>query len=228
MATLLHRIEVYSDGSIRKTSPQSKFLMRVKSDQFTVHWGGQVRNTAPAPAVFRTGDIEDNSNMQRAKFTEAWQWFHVDLLALAKYGMPFKQLSAISQNDIVRAFKGMTTSNAAFNNRAGTDQFNCYPSKETDRPGDPLQDPLICAKDVKEVLAVKINGHGTQMALLRSFDQDETPPAPDLSDPRVGWATVINEDGTIHNFPQLGGTPVPYVYLSASPCWYPLEEMETP
>lgn len=201
---------------------------RVKRDQDTRKWKHAVRPAAvrqgSAPAVFRTGVIENNESFARAQFTEAWQWFAVQLLAKAKFGLSFDGLAGEQRDYILRAFSSLYQSNRAFTNGKGVDNCNSYPTGETGRGEDPRIDPLICADDVIAGGAVR-NAQGRWMVKVLSFRQNEAPPIPDLADPRVMWATIIRRDGDIRNFPQLGGDRVPYPLISVEPYFYPLEEL---
>jgi hypothetical protein len=191
---------------------------------FTIRW------VAPDPAVELTGGIDRyKETMRRSPFTEPWQWFAVDLLSLAMYNKLHKDLSKTERSFIISRFKGMYAGNAFITNAAGVDRYSCYPCGGTDakRGSDPKIDPLLCVHKPGstrgiQVLEVRKNAKGVSMARINGFRHNSTPPKPDLGDPRVGWATIIEASGKISNFGHLGGRPVPYPIIQFEPCWYPM------
>lgn len=221
-----------ADGStlefVEKKRQNATTLWGVLPDGQNPEWGMKPRAAAPDPAVNRTGGLDDyKGTMRRSSFLAAWQWFDLDLLALAMHGKVYRDLTREQRGFILSKFKSIYAGNAAFTNRAGVDKFNCYPCGETRRGEDPKIDPLICAykpgspRGGLQVLEVRTNNKGVQMARINGFRWNSTPPAPDLNDPRVGWATVIEADGGVSNFGHLGGEPVPYAIIQFESCWYP-------
>src|SRR3990167_4223115 len=215
MVSLTRIFDVHSNGLLVDTSPGDFY--RVLGDLQSPLWDKTVRDSAPAPAVNRTGRFENYKEFDRPKYTEAWQWFDVDLMCLAAYGRLHQQLMPAELAHIVGKWTGMTGSMAAFNNQHGTDIGNNYPAGKTDRGEDPLFDPFICAGTRVQVLEIREG-----MARLNAFRSQEDPPAPILSDPRVVYAKTIREDGSIGNFGHLGGLPVPYAYKSSHDSWFPM------
>ena len=208
----------------------------VKPDWLSPHWGYRPRGVAPAPAVNRSGVIVDSSYFRRARLTEEWQWFWVDLLSLSKYQRVYSQLTRDEKAFIARAFSGLTGDHLAFTNNAGSATKNCYPCGETDRGEDMKIDPLICGGNTVLGGDPVLNARGEWMVPIYSFNANEPPPVATLAmldDPRVLWATIISTkqlpDGSysLFGFPQLkDGTPVPYPYLTVEQYYYPLEELE--
>jgi hypothetical protein len=218
--------------------PPSAELHRywVKPDWLSPYWGYKPRDVAPAPAVNRSGEIDDRTSFRRARLTEQWQWFWVDLLSLSKYQRVFAELNAEEKANITRAFGGLTGDHLAFTNNAGSASKNCYPCGTTDRGEDMRIDPLICGGNTILGSAPVQNKHGQWMVKVYSFNANQTPPAATLemlNDPRVLWATIISDvrlpDGSykLFGFPQLkDGVPVPYPYMTMEDYYYPLEELE--
>lgn len=191
----------------------------------------QVRGSAPAPGVFRTGYFENCAEFKRCKFIQAWQWFEVELLALRKFQKNYRDLTQDEKNYCVQKFKGLTTSNGWISNQHGTDLYNCYPcgGDEARRGADPLVDPLICGGTIVEGLDIQTNSHGDKMVLLRSFDVNQPPPPATLEllqkDTRILTALTVRPGKTIGNFPHLGGLPVPWAYVTTHLCWFKLENL---
>jgi len=224
-------------GAVTPT-PATAQLRRywVKPDWLSPHWGYQPRPAAPAPAVNRSGEVVDSSYFRRARLTEEWQWFWVDLLSLSKYQRVYSVLTSDEKAFIVRAFSGLTGDHLAFTNNAGSTTKNCYPCGETDRGEDMKIDPLICGGNTVLGGDPVQNERGEWMVKIYSFNANEPPPVATLEmldDPRVLWATIISTrqlpDGSfsLFGFPQLkDGTSVPYPYLTVEDYYYPLEELE--
>lgn len=220
----------------------NKKLYGVLPDGRNPEWGFKPRAVAPAPSVNRTGGIEDyKETMRRSPFLSAWQWFDVNLLSLAMYGKVYSKLLREQRDLILGKFKGMYAGNAFITNRAGVDEFNCYPCGGADamRGSDPKIDPLICAykpgspRGGLQVLEIRENESGVEMGLINGFRYNSTPPTPNLDDPRVGWATTIEKNGNVSNFgwgdrfePERRGEPLPYAIIQFEPCWYPMLGLE--
>ena len=229
--------------TVRKTVTSGD-LYSVLPDQFTTHrykpydpklgddndvFPNGVRRSAPAPCVFRTGDIEDPSNMVRSDFTNLWQYFAIDLLAMRKYGLLFDDLIGAPKDDIIRAFNSLYASDRAFTNDKGVNNRNNYITNVM-RGEDPKIDSLICGDDVVQVLETRANSRGVVMGRLYTFRQNEVPPPVTpalLKDPRVLRATIINENGLIRNFDQLKDQNwVPYPYIASRDVWYPMDDLK--
>jgi hypothetical protein len=215
--------------------PPSPPLYGVLPDGRNPEWDFRPRPVAPDPAVNRTGGIDDyKKTMRRSPFLAAWQWFDMDLLSLAMYGKLYKDLTKTQQNFILGKFKGLYAGNAFITNGAGVDTCNCYPCGGADarRGKEPKIDSLIMAykpgspRGGLQVLEVRENAKGVDMARINGFRWNSTPPPPNLNDPRVGWATTIEANGNVSNFGHLEGKPVPYAIIQFEPCWYPLRGLE--
>ncbi len=223
---------------ISTTPPPTAELRRywVKPDWLSPNWGYRPRGSAPAPAVNRSGEIDDRTSFRRARLNEEWQWFWADLLSLSKFRRGYAELTVDQQAFISRSFGGLTGDHLAFTNNAGSSTKNCYPCGQTDRGEDMKIDPLICGGNTVFGGDPVPNARGQWMVKVHSFDASQPPPVATLDmldDPRVLWATIISTtrypDGSYHlfGFPQLkDGTPVPYPYMTAEPYYYPLEELE--
>lgn len=226
MATLTHKLTVFSDGTVSITSSSSLQRFKVKRDQFTVRWNFQVRDSAPAPAVFRTGEILDSGSFDRTPFTKEWQLFAADLLALKAFGKGLSSLTETQKDYIKQRFTSLYASNRAFNNGAGVDEYANFVTGQRLTMSLPKIDPLICSDDI--VYGTKVvNSKGITMVRLHSFDATQLPPAPSLTDSRVLIAYIINNDGTLQNFPQLREykMSVPYIYISSAPVYFPLYDL---
>jgi len=184
------------------------------------------------PCVYRTGELEDNTNFSRATFNQKWQIFAADLLAMRKYGVLYFQLSGDALTDIIRAFGSLYSSDRAFTNNAGVNNKTNY-IEGIDRGEDPKIDPLVCGgnQDGKavQVLATQENSSGILMGKINMFAWAEIPPLVTpalLTDPRIGRATVINNNGLLNNFTQLKDENwVPYPLITSridTECWYPV------
>jgi hypothetical protein len=208
----------------------------VKRDQFTQYQfsadgvaANGVRKSAPAPAVMNTGDIDDHKNWRWADMTEAVQYFWVDLLSIFLHSKLFRDLDKTRRNAIITDFKGMTLSDKFVTNDKGTDKFRNYITGENKDKENPRQAPLVCVDDWVRVLQEKTNRYDVLMGQLDSFLVSEPFPIVTkdlLKDPRVLWATIITKEGTIRNFPQLDGIPVPYPYITVEHWWYPMADLE--
>lgn len=229
-----------TDKPTPPTPQPTRNLYTVKRDQYSYSWNFQIRDVVrngdlpDAPAVNRTGEISDPANFLRSSFTREWQFFWCHLLAMDRYGKLFHDLTGADRDYIVRAFNGLTLSDKYLTNRKGTDNCNNYITGKDDRGEDPKIDPLICADSVVEVLDARTSTSGQTsglvMARLNTFRVDETPPLVTRSmvenDPRVLRATIIYPDGHTTPFPNFGGDPVPYPYISRHDCWFPLRDLE--
>ena len=159
---------------------------------------------------------------------------HASILASKQTSLIGKITQAIyaaftSQQDvIVRAFKGLTTGTKYISNDKGTDRYHNYINGDNADKEDPKMAPLICCDDWVRVIETRTNSNGVVMARLDRFSPNDGFPLVTrelLSDPRILWATIIKDDGTIANFPQLGGLPVPYPYIASESWWYPLKDL---
>lgn len=210
-------------GVIEFSPTLQKF--KVKRDQDTVRWEFKVRESAPAPAVFRTGVINNTNSFTRSLFTKEWQLYAADLLALRVFNKRFIELTGTALDYIKQRFSSLYAGNRAFNNFYGVDEGANFVTGQRLAYPLPKIDPLICSDDI--VYGTKEIYNGITMVKLHAFDARTTPPAPNLLDSRVLRATIINEDGTIREFPQLReyGLSVPYIYISSHPVYFPLYDL---
>lgn len=226
MSAVEYLVLELKDGSTvsLQAKQQSAAGFFVQPDQYTARWRYAVRPAAPAPAVFRTGVIDDNLSFRRAIFSERWQYYALDLLCLSAYGRKYSQLSSSERDVMLQAFLSVykgTDPGRFLTNYAGVDTHKSYPTGEIAGRDDAKIDPLICAGNVVQGV---VEG---SMVRLVSFDAASEPPEPALDDPRVLRATIINRDGALRDFPQLSafGASVFYPYVTAHACYYPLSEL---
>lgn len=203
----------------------------VLPDWETQRWGHNVRPVAPAPAVFPLSSTPDGwPDSTYCPLNERWQYFWVDLLAMAKYGKILASLSKTQAGYILKAFKGLTGSKAFITNYKGTDKYRNYPGRENTTMPDPQMESLMCCGNyVYSDAALVKNSKGKMMVNVMTFKYYETPPvvtADTLKDPRVHIARTVRTNKTLGNFPHLGGVPVPFPLLTRGPAWYPLAEMK--
>lgn len=202
---------------------------RVKIDQQTEKWDFAVRPAAvrvgSAPCVFNTGEIVHYESHRHSPFTEAWQWYAVELLSQSAYGMAYAELTTEQKARIVQAFNSVYQKNRAFCNTEGVDTGQNYVTGENMDMPIPRIEPLICGTNLVHGQKVQ-NENGVWMVRLHSFRPHEAPPAVvDLTDARVLSATVIYRNGVVRPFPQLGGIRVPYPLIGLEPTYFPLREL---
>jgi hypothetical protein len=203
----------------------------VLPDQFTHRWKFQMRpvlkTVSGTPAIFPVSVLNEWPTTNWCFLNERWQWYWVDLLSLSKYGKVYKNLSKVQKFFIVRAFKGATTSDRAFNNGKGTDDYRCYPSNQNKNRPDPRMESLVCAGNfVYSAHEPVKDSKGRWMVQLYSFLENDIPPTSSLEDPRVQVATIIRRDGSLRGFPQLKGSKTYFPFLTKQPCYYPLEDLQ--
>ena len=231
--------------AVRIQSNQGEYLLRdridplaglvkyqVQPDWLTHRWNFAVRPVAPAPAVFPVSATPDLwPDTSYCALTERWQYFWVDLLAMAKYGKLLNQLDKADAGFVLKAFKGLTSSTAFLNNYKGTDRYHNYPGRENVTKPDPQCESLICAGNaVYSESAPVRNRRGKWMIQILTFKVYDAPPPvtrETLSDPRVHVATTVKRNQTMGYFGHLGlNVRVPFPLLTKSPAWYPLEDVE--
>ena len=219
--------------------PTRRMLYRVKPDQETHYWNFQVRpivtderplppgKLPDAPAVNRTGEIQDPSNFIRSPLGRKWQFFWADLLSMQKFARVYSELNTTEKDYIHNRLTSVGHSKRAFTNRDGLENRNNYVTGDI-RGEDPKIDPLICAGSIVEAQEIRSNGV-MQMARLNHFDPFQQPPTVTrdllIQDNRILWATIIYPDGHLTPFPQLDGLPVPYPYIARHDVWYPVRDL---
>lgn len=186
------------------------------------------RPAAPDPGIFPvSADVNEWPQTDFCPFGESWQWFYVYVLAMAKYHRLWNDLTRDEKSYIIRAFKGITGSDKAFNNNNGTDIKSCYPCGEIRNEGAKWESLITCRNYVWAKPAVT-NAAGRRFRELYSFHSGDAPPSVTmdiLNDPRIQTACIVNPDRTFQEFPQLDGTPVPALFLTRGPRLYPEDEM---
>ena len=203
----------------------------VLPDWETQRWGYAVRPVAPAPAVFPlSSDPNTWPDTIYCQLSERWQYFWVDLLAMAKYGKIFSKLNSTQRGYILKAFKGLTGSKAFIANYKGTDIYHNYPGRENiDKPDPQMESLMCCGNYLYSDTAPLKNSKGKMMVKVLTFKYYETPPVVTgdiLRDPRVHIAKTVRTNKTLGGFPHLDGVPVPFPLLTRGPAWYPLAEMK--
>lgn len=210
-------------------------LMYVKPDWQTERWGFKPRPVAPDPGIFPiSATPEEWPQTDFCWFPEKWQWFHCDLLAMKKYGKLLNELTASQRTTIITAFQGVTRTDRAYNNYNGTDKFNCYPCKKTNRGADPKWESLITCGNKVSILderkALSGRNKGKTFVMIDSFKAGANPPVVTkelLLDPRVQYAKTVNPGRYLTNFTQLGaGVEVPVPILTKGTRWYLKSELE--
>ena len=229
----LHLAPIVSTADIRE----------VKTDPDMWSWDYRIRDVimavGNAPAVNRTGPIDNPDNMIRGKLTREWQFFWVDLLSMRVYSKLYNQLDTTQRKKMADLVTVLGGKNLFLTNRFGMDNCNNYVTGDI-RDEEPKVDPLICAGSKVRVLETRTSTGGIttglEMARLWSFKQNETPPVvtADLlhNDQRILRATVLYKDGHLEDFPQLyqkfpglDSYWVPYPYISVEDCWFPADDL---
>lgn len=223
-----------------KPPPDLANIYTVKPDQLSWSWDYKVRSVVSdgflpsAPAVNRTGDINNPARFSRSTFTRAWQYFTIDLLSMSIHGALFKDLWPADKDVMIKKWSAMYDKNTFLTNFAGVGNCNNYITGEM-RGEDPKIDPLICATSKVKVLEIRRSNSGItagyDMARLAAFDEKETPPPVTmalLNDPRIMTATVIYPNGSVIDFPQYPSRRHPYPLISSagSERWFPLIDLD--
>jgi hypothetical protein len=189
---------------------------------------GNVRRVAPDPCIFPISGKNNWPQTDFCWFPERWQWYQVHGMAMAKYGKFWADLTLAERSLVVTAFKGLTGSDKIFNNRQGTDQYNCYPSATGRDPeirgNDPKWESIFVGGQEYSFYPAVTNDDGWAMRQVYSFYSYENPPPVSydmLEDPRWQICKIINQDCTFQKFPQLQGVDVPALILTNGPRYYP-------
>jgi len=241
MSTVLLR---YSDDSQQEFVSAVPAMIRVwiPHDWLRSELGYDMRETdlPGCPEVYRFGHANNHRNFERSIFTEAWQWFAIDVLAMWRYRKLYKDLSRDERDHILRTFNGLYGDHLFLTNKAGVITRNNYPDGEVNRGDDPRIDPFVTGGNT---LAGTIVGNAVK---LYAFREKDTPPPVTYElvayDPRICWATNIkrvtvdnsplaNASGLsykVHRFSQYqDGTEVPYPFIihDDSNGWNPLSDL---
>src|SRR6266508_3578801 len=78
------------------------------------------------PAVFRCGEISDNSNGHYVNLTRAWQFFWFDLCAIIYYGRYHQELTPAEYESLADKWTALGATRRAFTNQHGLDKFRNY------------------------------------------------------------------------------------------------------
>jgi len=192
------------------------------------------------PEVYRFGHEGRPDSFERAIFTEAWQWFAIDVLAMWRYEKLFRDLSGDPKVHILRVFNALYAGAKFLTNKAGVDSRNNYPDGKMRGGDDPRIDPFVCGGNT---LAGRL--HGNQVK-CRAFYEQESPPPVTMelirTDQRIIWATNIkrvkvpdsplaNASGLsykVFKFPAYqDGTEVPYPFIIKNDLngWNPVSDL---
>ena len=194
-----------------------KEYYRVKRDQETNKWDGDVRNSAPAPAVWIVGD-------RAFQMTRRVQFFCADLLALSKFGTLFSDLSGTERSFIGSAYRGVYK--YAFNNGTGYEEpgnprVDYINDRDQDAPLPKFDKIRVCSDNI---IAGRVDGTDLLVDHFSAVPSSYTISI--LEDPRVFRATIIRTDGSTGEFPQLDGAPVYIPLMSNFDLRIPLEYLE--
>lgn len=111
--------------------------------------------------------------------TEAWQWFTVDLLSLARYGALYKQIGPTSQSIIRNVFRGTYLGYRAFSNKHGPDNGYRDYVNNVNRDASPIeQETINTGGNVVEILDGPLSKGGKQVYKVRTMDANQPPPNP--------------------------------------------------
>lgn len=183
------------------------------------------------PAVNPASPTPEWPATSRCNLTEERQFYQADLFSLAKYGMVYDHKKMTKARRLYIANK--------VTNTFGDDKFICdgaglhegrnYLLKTNLTKGYARQESKVIASQFVysfDYWPIVVNSKGLRMVRLHTFLINDTPPKPDLNDPRVIIAKVVRrKDGSYGEMPQLG-VPLPYAFLTVGQAWYPERELE--
>ena len=203
----------------------------------------QLRYIAPqmsgTPQVQRVGDIENPQNGHYTRLTKEWQWFWFDLACKAVFGVYHQSLSKEDFNWLSQRWTAVGSSDKAFNNKQGLDDYHNYVRDERRDKKDPAIYSLICGGAALRGVRVE-NSRGEWMIRLESFDGTKPPPpveSIDLArDPRIFFAnnisrTRIRDGYRVFRFSQFSKPEinmyrdVPVPLITSKPVYYYAERM---
>lgn len=188
-----------------------------------------VRNSAPAPEVFRVGEMDAFESHVKVRFTKPLQFFLADLIAMKCYGVVWQQCTAAQQNYVVKKATALMGPSLFLFNRSKFAKVANYLTGENLTFDPPMMAALLCGGNTVWGIPAGKNKFGREMVLLHSFSPREPLPsvsAETLLDPRVLWATNIYEEGSVGPFPQLQGLSVPYPFITFEPYYFPADGLE--
>jgi len=149
------------------------------------------------PAVFRCGEISDNSNGHYTPLTREWQFFWFDLCCKIFYGRYHQDLTKMEYDWLANKWTSVGGDGTAFTNNHGLDTFRNYPLGERTKDDDPAIYTLVCGGASLAGTPVQFTKGKKKMWMLKveHFDGTKSPPPVETidpyTDPRVFFATNI-------------------------------------
>lgn len=208
---------------------------RVKLDKDSPFWKAQGGRpgfaNSPAkelPAVNPASPTIEWPATSRCNLTEQWQFYQADLFSLAKYGKEYRYLTKEQRSYIANKVTNTFGDDKFICDGAGLHDGRNYLLKTNLTRGYARQESKVIAGQFVysfDYWPIVTNSKGLRMVRLLTFLVNETPPKPDLNDPRVIITKVVRRNGTYGEFPQLG-VPLPYAFLTAGPVYMPERELE--
>lgn len=183
-----------------------------------------VRSVAPAPAVNRIGELENHNNHIKVPLTQPAQVLWGNLLSYIVFSKGLKEISEPEFKYIGGRLEVMMGEFLALTNRPkGVPAANYLLGTNLDAEPAKFM-PIIMAGNIIEGRPAGRNKAGQFMVQIRTIDANNLPEASInlMKDPRVLAAKIINRNGSLSNFPQLDGVPVPYPLLARQICYYPM------
>jgi len=237
----MHRLTAQFDGQEityqekEKADPLAGLICyRVKADKDSPYWRANPRpgltrtNAKGVPAVSPASPTPEWPDTSRCDMTEPWQLFGADLFALAKYGKVYEDLTNSKRLYIANKYTNTMGDDKFISDGSGMHGNRNYLLNTNMNKGYPRQESKIITGQFVysfDYWPIVENDDGVRMVRLFSFLRSQTPPKPDLADPRVIIAMVVKRNGTYGQFPQLG-VPLPYAFLTEGPAYYPEPELE--
>ena len=186
----------------------------------------KVRGAAPAPAVNRIGEFDNNTYHVKTKLGTDEQFFWARLLALRVYEKPLSILAATEREYIGERLDVMMGETLALTNRPKGALAPNY-ILNTNLNADPAMFiPLIMSGNTVQGRPVGKNKSGRQMVQIRSYKVGALPTDVTLDDYRVLTCTNISANGVLYGFPQLNGKPVPYPLITRENYYYPADGLK--
>lgn len=177
-------------------------LYRVLHDFETDAYNHVPRQNAPTPETVR--DLSDYF----MDLTDGLQALWFEQLVLSAPDMP--------ADELLRAWRGLTTSDRAFTNEHGTDRCRDYVSGKNLDMEPPRIQNLTCGGSVHLCIGGEIRAAGSTWLPFAAIDTEQPLPAVNYFTHR--WlftiATIIRPDGQVDPFPQLGGQDIPVPFLA--------------
>ena len=213
-------------------APESVQAYRVKWDWEIEEFEGGVRDVAPAPCVFRCGELNNHLNGHFTPLNRAWQFFWFDLCCHVVFGKFHGELEKKDFERLADKWTGVGGTTTAFmNNGNGLDVRRNYVKEIQTDQRDAAIYTLVCGGATLTGTPVK-NANNRMMLNVDHFDGTQPPPPVEtvdpFTDPRVYFATIIGTkkvaDGfKVFPFPQFKGKDVPIPLVASTDIFFPLD-----